>query len=208
MKKHVHFYFVSFTGLQLRVCFLDKVLSFSLTVFLQNNKYKTLECHVTRFVNKGTSLQKKIVLLRLPSPTSTKENRCHFNLIRSSRFLYTKFLVNKIIVVSLLFRRGNVSLEMLLREAAFVSLLKLKGNLPNAGKGREWSPSLPTGARFSRETFHTEIGEENPGIRRKTPEQEKLNTYEVASTRIEPGSQRWEANAYPLRYPRRNMINR
>ena len=41
--------------------------------------------------------------------------------------------------------------------------------------------------------------EKNPQIKART--NNKLNPHETASTRIEPGSQRWEASAYPLRQP-------
>ena len=44
---------------------------------------------------------------------------------------------------------------------------------------------------------------ENPAKhpRGKARTSNKLNPHETASTGIEPGSQRWEANAYPLRQP-------
>ena len=41
--------------------------------------------------------------------------------------------------------------------------------------------------------------EKNP--RRKVRTNNKLNPHETASTGIEPGSQRWEASAYPLHQP-------
>ena len=42
-----------------------------------------------------------------------------------------------------------------------------------------------------------EIPEKNPWSKART--NNKLNPHETASKGIEPGSQRWEASAYPLR---------
>ena len=44
-----------------------------------------------------------------------------------------------------------------------------------------------------------EIPEKNPWTKART--NNRLNPDETASTGIEPGSQRWEASAYPLRQP-------
>ena len=44
-----------------------------------------------------------------------------------------------------------------------------------------------------------EIPEKNPWSKART--NNKLNPHETVSTGIEPGSQRWEASAYPLHQP-------
>ena len=80
---------------------------------------------------------------------------------------------------------------------------------------RKWSPSLLSYC-LSFIRFHARSSKWNLGVvfgGRKTWEPDeknlqstvrtnyKLNPHETASTGIEPGSQRWEASAYPLRPP-------
>ena len=79
----------------------------------------------------------------------------------------------------------------------------------------EWSLSLPSeGLVFKHSTSRSngnlevlvfeeggklENPQKHPRSRERT--NNKLNPHETASTGIEPGSQRWEASAYPLRQP-------
>ena len=43
--------------------------------------------------------------------------------------------------------------------------------------------------------------EKNPRSEERTNNKVEVNPHVAASTGIEPGSQRWEASAYPLRHP-------